>query len=125
MKKVLTTSILALSLLSLNLSLSGCAALQKKVVIHPGSLSTFDSYTFDVLYSAQKTLEDTKVQFKDTQDSKVKGLLNESIAAYNIAESAYQTFHKASTPQNLQNLQLELDNLVKAISYMKTTLGVK
>jgi hypothetical protein len=84
--------------LALALSFAGCA---KKVAAPlPGAINSFDQMSYTTLMDAQAGINAVKA---DVASGKValtaaqKGVLNQAIADYNIAEASYQAYHSGST----------------------------
>lgn len=82
----------------LALGLGGCT---KAYQAHPGSVNTFDSVSYDSVLVAHSVIESTKTDlangvFPATIAPKVKTALNDLVASYNIADSAYQAYHAAA-----------------------------
>ena len=77
-------------LLALLLMFGGCAKVGTVAPpIHAGAANSFDSATYDALVSAQAAIEQAKIGITASK----KPLLNQVIAAYNTAESAYAAYH--------------------------------
>jgi hypothetical protein len=79
------------------LLLVGCAAR----VVHPGAANKFDSDAYDAVLVAHSVIETTKTDltnnvFPASIAGNVKTALNDIIKGYNIADTAYQTYHSAA-----------------------------
>jgi hypothetical protein len=84
---------LKLAALAIVLALgSSCAKTATAPV--PGQINTFDAYAYRVLYDAQAAINSFKGS-TSAQNPNVKPILNQAIADYDIAESAYQVWHAA------------------------------
>jgi hypothetical protein len=115
--------------LALALSLSSCSA-QK---IHPGSPNAFDSASYDALIATHSVIESTKTDlannvFPVSIAGNVKTALNDLVAAYNAADTAYQTYHAsalagAATVAQQTALQNALTNMSTKTTTLSTTKG--
>jgi hypothetical protein len=81
----------------LALVLAGCAA----HVVHPGSANKFDSDAYDAVLVAHSVIETTKTDlannaFPASIAGNVKTALNDLITGYNVADTAYKTYHSAA-----------------------------
>lgn len=104
-------------LLIITLLLAGCAA----HAVHPGSANKFDSDSYDAVLVAHNVIETTKTdlagnQFPASIAGNVKDALNKLIQGYNIADTAYKTYHAAAlagqaTPAQQSALQAALSDL--------------
>lgn len=109
----------------------GCAS--KTYVVHPGSASTFDSQAYDSLLVAQAAIDEGKAEYTaNTLPDSSKKLLNDAIGIYNIAETAWHSYHdaalnaKAGNQQQLQaQLTDDLNKLAAAIAQFEQSLGKK
>lgn len=79
-------------LISSLILVTGCG---KATVQHPGSISAFDSATYDTLITAQAAIETAKARINDFPA--MKNELNTIIVAYNATMTAYKTYHAAGT----------------------------
>lgn len=106
-----------LQFLVLTICLTGCAAHAN----HPGSANKFDSDSYDAVLVAHNVIETTKTdlasnQFPASIAGNVKDALNKLIQGYNIADTAYKTYHAAAlagqaTPAQQSALQAALSDL--------------
>ena len=87
--KILAAIVLALAMTFT----SGCAKTAAVAPV-PGQINTFDAYAYRVLFDAQAAINSFKGSVSATNAS-VKPVLNQAIADYDIAESAYQVWHAA------------------------------
>ena len=120
---LLVTLVIAVAFVVSFYSLQGCAT---ATATHPGAINTFDSTAYDTLITVQasinqaKTLIGTYPQFKAD--------LNTAIAAYNVALTAYKTYHQAgsaaATAASTTVLQTQLAALVAQVSALLKNLGV-
>lgn len=79
------------------LLLAGCAARP----IHPGAANSFDSKSYDAVLVAHSVIETTKADltnnaFPASIAGQVKTALNDLIKGYDIADTAFQTYHQAA-----------------------------
>ncbi len=96
------------------LTLVGCA--NKAYVVHPGSPNTFDSQTYDVLVAADAAIQATKTALANgsitnaTVAHNTAVVLNDTIKAYNIAQTTYLAYHAAAsaTPPTATQTQVNL-----------------
>lgn len=77
--------------------ITGCAA----HVSHPGSVNKFDSDSYDTVLVTHNVIETTKGDlannsFPASISGNVKDALNKLIQGYNIADTAYKTYHAAA-----------------------------
>ncbi len=64
-----------------------------KQPIHPGAVNQFDSAAYDTLVTVQAAIEEASKQIAAYPTLKPE--LNKVIDAYNTAQAAYKTYHKA------------------------------
>ncbi len=85
---------LAAVLLAL-LVLAACpTATKSATTLPPGALNTFDANSYVTLMGAQAALNTVKADFAAGKvPASAKPALNDAIASYNTAESAWQSFH--------------------------------
>lgn len=88
---------IAIFVLTIVLTLSGCAARP----LHPGAVNQFDSQSYDILLVTDSVIQSVKTDlnngvFSATVAPKVKDAVNYLITAYNIADTAYRTYHAAA-----------------------------
>lgn len=88
MKRVLLITVLLLA---------GCAAHTQ----HPGAVNKFDSDSYDTVLVTHNIIETTKTDlasnlFSASISGNVKDALNKLIQGYNIADTAYKTYHTAA-----------------------------
>lgn len=108
MKKKLTASLLV----GLTLFALGCA---KKISIHPGAISNFDSYAYDVLLVEQDVLNQAKADFASgALPASSKGVINGAITQYNTTQDLWQTYHATGAGA---------DKLDQALALLVTLIG--
>lgn len=83
--------------LALAVLLAGCAA----HAVHPGAANKFDSDSYDAVLVTHNLIETTKTDlannaFPAAIAGNVKTALNDLIKAYDIADTAYTTYHAAA-----------------------------
>lgn len=108
----------AVPLILLTIVLAGCV---KNVVAPvPGQLNTFDAYAYRVLYDAQAAINSFKTSASASNPS-VKPILNQTIADYDIAESAYQVWRAAggtgpttAITQSIAKVQTDIEGIATA-----------
>lgn len=88
---------LACSSLLVLLLFVGCAA----HTTHPGAANTFDSNSYDTVLVTENVIETTKTDlannaFPASITGNIKTALNNLIQGYNIADTAYKTYHAAA-----------------------------
>lgn len=113
--------------LLLAIALSGCMKAGAPP-LHPGQVNTFDGYAYDSLITVQAALNQAKsnaAQFPQFKDE-----LNQAIAAYNAAQTAYKTYHTAalggtSTAAQQTALEQQIAALVTSVAKLETAFGVK
>jgi hypothetical protein len=86
----------------------------------PGQLNTFDAFAFRVLYDAQAAINSFKGS-ASAENPAVKPILNQTIADYDIAESAYVVWHAAggtgsttAITQDITKVQLDIEGIATA-----------
>jgi aspartate-semialdehyde dehydrogenase len=87
----------SIGLIAVVLLLAGCAARP----VHPGAANSFDSNSYDAVLVAHSVIETTKTDltnnaFPASIAGQVKTALNDLIKAYDIADTAYTTYHAAA-----------------------------
>jgi len=98
--------------------ITGCA---KKISIHPGSISSLDSYAFDILLVEQDAINQAKTTYlSGGLPPEAKAPLNVAIDQYNAAEAAWQNYHKTGAGQS--TLQQALDALVIGVGTLQNIL---
>lgn len=122
-KVLLYPTIIANVLLALVMfSAVGC---MKTAVIHPGAINQTDSTIYDALLSAQAAIEQAKMQAGPTPSPAIKTALNTTIAAYNVAEASYKTYHSLAasggTPDATQ-LQQQVAMVISDIAALVTQI---
>ena len=110
--------------------LTGCAAYK----IHPGAVNGFDSGAYDSLIVAHATIESTKADlagnaFPASVTPAVKKAVNDLIAAYNIADTAYLDYHAAAAAGTVTQAQIDavsngLTNVSTALTNLSSAKGV-
>jgi hypothetical protein len=114
--------VLALVLL-LPLLLAGCGKVH--YTPHPGSVSTFDSAAYDALLDYKAALDQVKDDYaKGKLPPESKGYINQAVAAYNTADSAWQAYHVGATG-NAQQLQDAINAFAQSIADIRATFGGK
>ena len=113
MRKLVVMLVLAASF-----SIVGCHKTVTALV--PGQINTFDAYAYRVLFDAQAAI----TSFKSSQSASnpsVTPILNQAIADYDIAESAYQVWHAAggtgpttAITQGITQVQADITNIAAA-----------
>lgn len=109
-----------LPILLLAMLFSGCAA--KGVKVHPNQLNDFDGYAYDTLITAQAALEGARD--KVAAYPAAKPVLNQAIAAFNLAEASYKTYHTTGGGDTSQ-LQQQLLAVVSAVAEVQKAFGAK
>ena len=100
--------------------MAGCA--KNPVAVHPGSISNFDSYAFDILLVEQDAINTARSQYVAGQlPPSAKTVLNNAIAQYNVTEVAWQAYHANGTGQSA--LQQALDGLVSLVGALQQILN--
>lgn len=108
-----------MTLLALLLALMcGCAAKH----IHPGAINQADSDIYDTLLVSQAAIEQAKTDVVSYPAA--KPILNEAIAAYDTAETAYIAYHDGKSA-DLVGLQIQVAALLKDIAQVQTAFGKK
>ncbi len=119
-KYFLMSALLLVALLFVGAS-TGCVH-----VAHPNQINAFDGSAYDTLIATQAAL--TELRTKMTAYPQYKPQFNDLVAAYNLAQSAYKTYHiagTANTPQTQAALQTQLTDVVSQLSKLLTATGVK
>jgi hypothetical protein len=117
MKKVLTFVLIGI----LAFAAIGCT--KKHVAVHPGAISNLDSYAYDVLLVEQDAIKSIESSYATgTLPTSSKAAINTAVAQYNIAESAWQSYH-AGLSKDTTALQNALDALVGTVGALQTQLG--
>lgn len=75
------------------LFLTGCA--KNPVVVHPGSLSAFDSAAYDTLLTAQAAIESATTEVVANYPN-LKPEINTVRKTYTAAQAAYKAYHEAA-----------------------------
>lgn len=104
---------------SIALALTGCP----KQTLHPGAANQYDSTSYDAVLVAHSVIETTKTDlannvFPAAIAGNVKTALNALVTAYNVADTAYQTYHTAALAGNAS--QAQIDTLNAAMTDMQT-----
>lgn len=107
----------------------GCAARP----IHPGAANPFDSTSYDTLIVTHSVIESTKAdlaanKFSATLAPKVKDALNYLIQAYDVADTAYLSYHAAAiagtaTAADQAALQAKISNVSSATVALTAAKG--
>jgi hypothetical protein len=126
----------SLALLSLLLLLSlGSSGCSKNAVAHPNQVNTFDGETYDTLIAIHAGIEQAKTELSNNTIPKAivpgfKQALNGLVIAYNVANTSYQSYHKAAvagtaTPQMQADVQAKRDAAVAAQANLATVRSGK
>ncbi len=98
---------------------TGCA---KKIPLHPGAISDFDSYAYDLLLVEQSAISEARAQFvAGTLPAAAHDSLNTAIDRYNDAEVIWKSYHASG--EDSTELQKALNALVSAVGALQRTLG--
>ncbi len=114
------TQVSRASLILLMIVLIGCAT-QNPPAIHQGAVNSFDSNTYDILISVQASIE----QAKTTAPAQYKAQVNDVIAGYNAAMSAYKIYHAAAlqgTNPDPNALQAQVNVLISSVAKLLTQI---
>ena len=113
MKKIV--AILALLLVT--------GACHKKVVsVHPGAISDYDSYSYDILTVEQSALNEAKAQYlAGNLPAGAKDPLNTAIAQYGTALAMWQGYHASGGDSSA--LAQAIQALVTAVGTLQQFLG--
>jgi cytochrome b561 len=108
-----TKAALVLFAICVALPLAGCKPVT--ATLPPGALNTFDASSYESLMVAQATLNALKVQAPAIEQSvpQFKGVLNQAINDYDIAETAWQAYH--ATGANANGVTVALTTLATDI----------
>jgi hypothetical protein len=107
MRRLVVATIITLTLFTL-----GCA---KKISVHPGAISNFDSYAYDVLLVEQDVLNQAKADvISGTLPASTKDKVNVAIAQYNTTQALWQTYHASG---------VGADKLDQALALLVTAVG--
>jgi len=98
---------------AITLSMAGCAT--KATTLPPGALNQFDLTSYESLMGAQAVIESVKTDIANLPPS-AKGPLNRAIESYNIAESAWQSYHSGVSKDQV--------GLTAAIAQLTTNVAV-
>ncbi len=100
---------------------SGCL---KKLAIHPGSISSLDSYAYDLLLVEQDSINQARALYlSNSLPATAKVPLNDAIKQYNVTLAAWSAYH--ATTQGADKLQQALDSLVAAVGEVQKILNKK
>jgi hypothetical protein len=77
----------------------GCAAQNKPSTLPTGAINQLDASTYLVLRGTQAVLGSVRVDF-DKLPPSAKPAYNRAVASYNVAEAAWQTYHKSGGGDN-------------------------
>jgi hypothetical protein len=97
---------------------AGCAA----HAVHPGAANKFDSDSYDAVLVTHNLIETTKTDlannaFPASIAGNVKTALNDLIKSYDIADTAYTTYHTAALAGNATAAQqTALTNALTTVS---------
>jgi hypothetical protein len=90
----------------------------------PGQLNTFDAYAYRVLYDAQAAIN----SFKGSQSASnpsVKPVLNQAIADYDIAQSAYKVWYATGGTGPTTPISDAISKVQSDIAAISTAAGGK
>lgn len=79
--------------LALPLLLAGCKTVSAPVPLPPGAVNQADETFYQSLSAAQSALNSLKAS--EPSAPQIKAALNQAIADYDLANTAYQAFHAA------------------------------
>lgn len=98
----------------------GCA--KKAVSVHPGAISDYDSYAYDILLVEQSAINEARAQYQaGNLPAAAKDPLNTAITQYNLAEAGWKAYH--GTGGDSTALQQAIDALVGAVGILQKALG--
>lgn len=104
------------------LSLVLMAGCQKTVTVHPGAISNFDSYAYDILLVEQDAINTARAEFTAGQlPAAARDPLNAAIDQYNAAQTVWQSYH--ATGQGQSALQNALTALVAAVGELQKLMN--
>lgn len=107
-------------LLVLCLLFTGCN--KTAVPTHPGAISNVDSYAYDVLLVEQDVINTARADYMAGKlPPAAKDLLNAAIAQYNVAQSAWQSYHASGGDATA--LQTAINALIGAVGGLQQALG--
>ena len=108
-----------LSIVLIPLLFSGCA--KKVVAVHPGAISNYDSYAYDILTVEQGAINTAKAAFTaGTLPPDAKDKLNAAIVQYNLTLAAWQGYHAAGGDSTA--LQQAITTLVSTVGALQAVL---
>jgi hypothetical protein len=100
----------------------GCSYIHKTVSVHPGAISNLDSYAYDLLLAEQDAINEARAQYMGgTLPAIAKTPLNAAIEQYNVAMTAWKSYHASG--QGQPALQQALDALIAAVGALERVLG--
>jgi len=100
--------------------MAGCT--KNPIAVHPGSISNFDSYAYDILIVEQDAITQARTQYVAGQlPESAKTVLNNAITQYNATETAWQAYHANGAGQS--TLQQALDGLVALVGALQQILN--
>ena len=98
---------------------TGCA--KKVVAVHPGAISNYDSYAYDILTVEQGAINTAKAAFMaGTLPADAKDKLNAAIVQYNLTLAAWQGYHAAGGDSTA--LQQAIATLVSSVGALQAIL---
>ncbi len=101
---------------------TGCA--KKTVAVHPGAISNFDSYAYDILLVEQDAINQAKAAYTaNSLPPEAKDPLNYAITQYNAAQTAWQAYH--ANGANQSTVQQAIDALIAAVGILHNILNKK
>lgn len=110
-----------LAVLLLLASTVGCAG-KKAVAVHPGSISDYDSYAYDLLLVEQAAITEARAQYTaGSLPPAAHDPLNQAIKQYNATEAIWQAYH--ATGGDSTALQQAINALVAAVGTLQGLLG--
>ena len=119
---------MCMALVALVFGATACKTVTPAPPPHPNQINAFDGYAYDVLITAQAAVQQVKVE--EAQFPQFKAQVNQAIAAYNTAQSAYKFYHTVAVsdpltePQAQASLQAQLTDLMAQIAALEKSFGV-
>ena len=118
MKKLLLIPIMVVLML---LSSLGCAG-KKVVAVHPGSVSDYDSYAYDLLLTEQAAITEARAQFVAGKlPAEAHDPLNKASNQYNATLAIWKAYH--ATGGDATALQQAINVLVATVGALQGVLG--
>lgn len=108
-------------LVLLTLTMLGC---QKNAVSHPGAISSFDSWSYDVLLTEQAVINQARADYLAGKlPPQAKEPLNIAIRQFNVAQAGWKAYHESGG--DAPALQQTLNGLIAAVAQLQKVLGQK